>query len=229
MILIHDFRTHLVFKVTIIMHLHYLGFNFRFWFHHSGPFDFTIRTRTGGEQSELTLTIDMNKGILDERDNPKALLVPGTVPLPVHNLVNMNDSSDSEDNLPSTIDFDALKVSLTLVRNVSIALNSFILLSLSIASAKCESHVLMSNIFSQTPGLAETSFPNVMSWRGGTPRAKLKQASITDSPKKDSNLPFVVETAASLSDASKSREESSSGSEVNRTRTCFMSFIYLKN
>jgi hypothetical protein len=58
----------------------------------------------------------MQKGSsLSERDNPKSLLLPGTFPLPVHTLIQRDEGSDSEENLPSTIDLDAIKVLTRLV------------------------------------------------------------------------------------------------------------------
>lgn len=48
--------------------------------------------------------------------NPKALLIPGTLPLPVHKIIDRTDDTTKRvDELPSTIDMDALKV-----RNMSI-------------------------------------------------------------------------------------------------------------
>jgi len=55
------------------------------------------------------------KGNLVERDNPKSLLLPGTLPLPVHTLIEMDEGSGSDDNLPSTIDLDAIKVRFHLI------------------------------------------------------------------------------------------------------------------
>ena len=44
-------------------------------------------------------------------DDPKKLLLPGTLPIPVHTIINRTDEAEKEaEELPSTIDMDALKV-----------------------------------------------------------------------------------------------------------------------